>query len=43
MKKKLLIAYLQFQKNIVFLHPKISREISITISKANFNFLKIVL
>ena len=43
MKKKILIGYLEIKKNIVFLHPKISREISITISKANFNFLKIVL
>jgi hypothetical protein len=38
MKKKILTAYLQIQKNIVLLQPKISREISITISKANFNF-----
>jgi len=43
MMKKILDWYLQIRKNIVFLHPKISREISITISKANLNFLKIVL
>jgi large subunit ribosomal protein L31 len=33
-------AYLEIKKKFVFLHPKISREISITISKANLNFLK---
>ncbi|SHM40054.1 hypothetical protein SAMN05444267_104622 [Chryseobacterium polytrichastri] len=32
--KKILGEYLEIKKNIVFLQPKISREISITISKA---------